>query len=142
MAEVVGYIVSIENGQRIDKPIYKFSELLQDEYHPHLPLVSHVPMVQKKRKKKKAKSKNCNKRRRLLSENPYCQYCGKHLNEKNSTLDHVYPRSKGGKSSMDNLVLACVPCNQKKADLLPSQFMKSLVKLPESIEVREKSLIG
>ena len=34
------------------------------------------------------------------------------------TFDHVVPRSKGGKNSYDNLVLACVTCNAKKADTL------------------------
>ncbi len=41
-----------------------------------------------------------------------CRYCG---NTKGPFhFDHVYPVSKGGETSMDNLVTACVRCNLKK----------------------------
>lgn len=42
-----------------------------------------------------------------------CQYCGSthHL-----TVDHVVPRSKGGKDTWDNLVTSCARCNRKKGD--------------------------
>lgn len=42
-----------------------------------------------------------------------CQYCG---TTKDLTLDHLIPRSKGGKSSWTNLVTACKKCNSKKGD--------------------------
>jgi 5-methylcytosine-specific restriction endonuclease McrA len=42
-----------------------------------------------------------------------CQYCGAHHH---LTLDHVYPKSKGGKTTWDNLVTACKHCNAKKGD--------------------------
>ncbi len=42
-----------------------------------------------------------------------CQYCG---SKKNLTLDHVHPRSKGGRSNWKNLVTACKECNAKKGD--------------------------
>lgn len=47
-----------------------------------------------------------------------CQYCGakEHL-----TLDHVVPKSRGGKSSWDNLVTACQRCNSQKGDLTPEE---------------------
>lgn len=44
-----------------------------------------------------------------------CQYCGV---SKELTLDHLVPRSKGGKSSWTNLVTACKKCNAKKGDFL------------------------
>lgn len=47
-----------------------------------------------------------------------CQYCG---TEEDLTLDHVIPRSKGGKSSWDNLVTACKGCNAKKGDFTPEK---------------------
>jgi 5-methylcytosine-specific restriction endonuclease McrA len=40
-----------------------------------------------------------------------CQYCGSH---KNLTIDHVIPRSKGGKDTWENLVACCASCNIKK----------------------------
>ncbi len=42
-----------------------------------------------------------------------CQYCG---SAKNLTLDHIIPRSKGGKSSWSNLVTACKQCNANKGN--------------------------
>lgn len=42
-----------------------------------------------------------------------CQYCG---HNKKLTIDHLIPRSKGGKSSWTNLVTACQSCNAKKGD--------------------------
>lgn len=49
-----------------------------------------------------------------------CRYCGEKLLRKaEATVDHVIPRSRGGSNKMSNLVTACVPCNQGKADKLP-----------------------
>ena len=48
-----------------------------------------------------------------------CQYCGHERG--NLTVDHVVPRSKGGRSSWDNIVASCAPCNRRKGDRLPTQ---------------------
>ncbi|MCE2777678.1 MAG: HNH endonuclease [Algoriphagus sp.] len=42
-----------------------------------------------------------------------CQYCG---STRQLTIDHVIPRSKGGKTSWTNLVTACNRCNVLKGD--------------------------
>lgn len=50
-------------------------------------------------------------------DNWTCQYCGKKTkNPKSLTIDHVYPKSKGGDSSWTNLTTACQSCNTKKGD--------------------------
>jgi len=49
-------------------------------------------------------------------DNGVCQYCGKHLNIKDATLDHVIPRSMGGQKVWTNIVLSCYGCNQKKGN--------------------------
>jgi 5-methylcytosine-specific restriction endonuclease McrA len=41
-----------------------------------------------------------------------CQYCG--TKAKGLTIDHIIPRSRGGKHSWSNLVTACPECNRKK----------------------------
>lgn len=51
-------------------------------------------------------------------DNHTCQYCG---DNRNLTLDHLIPRSKGGQSSWTNLVTACKNCNTKKGDYTPEQ---------------------
>ena len=43
-----------------------------------------------------------------------CQYCLNKITVSNCTIDHVMPKSKGGKHEWKNIVLACSPCNQKK----------------------------
>jgi 5-methylcytosine-specific restriction endonuclease McrA len=44
-----------------------------------------------------------------------CAYCG---DGKNLTFDHVVPRSKGGRTTWENIVAACSPCNLKKGGRL------------------------
>jgi len=48
-----------------------------------------------------------------------CQYCGK--GDVTLTVDHVIPKSKGGNDSWENLVAACVSCNNRKGDRMPSE---------------------
>ena len=43
-----------------------------------------------------------------------CQYCGKLLDRRRATRDHVIPVSKGGRSTWNNLVLCCRDCNERK----------------------------
>lgn len=45
-------------------------------------------------------------------DNYTCRYCGS--KEGPFHADHVYPYSKGGETSIDNLVTACQKCNAKK----------------------------
>ncbi len=47
-----------------------------------------------------------------------CQYCGA---KEDLTLDHVLPKSRGGRTSWDNLITACKHCNSKKGDLTPEE---------------------
>ncbi len=50
-----------------------------------------------------------------------CQYCAQRFPFHKLTCDHVIPRSKGGKTSWDNLVTACLPCNTKKGSHPPEK---------------------
>jgi 5-methylcytosine-specific restriction endonuclease McrA len=50
-----------------------------------------------------------------------CQYCGARPGTSELTIDHVKPRSQGGASTWDNCVLACVPCNARKANRTPDE---------------------
>jgi len=66
----------------------------------------------------------------LARDSFQCQYCLKQLNYKNATLDHILPRSKGGKASWQNLVCCCAVCNRKKGNLSLEQAKMKLAKLP------------
>ena len=50
-----------------------------------------------------------------------CQYCSKKVTRPEATYDHVVPRRLGGKTRWDNIVIACLPCNQKKGGRTPEQ---------------------
>ena len=47
-----------------------------------------------------------------------CQYCEA---DEDLTFDHVIPRSRGGRTTWDNVVTACAPCNLAKGGRLPSR---------------------
>jgi 5-methylcytosine-specific restriction endonuclease McrA len=45
-----------------------------------------------------------------------CQYCGSKLPTSELSIDHVVPKSRGGKTTWENCVLACIPCNVRKGN--------------------------
>lgn len=49
-----------------------------------------------------------------------CQYCG--TERMGLTVDHVIPRSRGGKSVWENIVASCAPCNRRKGNRLPREI--------------------
>ncbi len=59
-----------------------------------------------------------------------CQYCAKAFPKSGLTLDHVIPRSMGGKSTWDNIVCCCVKCNRKKGGRTPQQANMKLLSKP------------
>lgn len=60
-----------------------------------------------------------------------CQYCGVRPGTSELSIDHVFPRSRGGKSSWENCVLACMECNRRKRDRTPDEARLKLLKKPE-----------
>lgn len=60
-----------------------------------------------------------------------CQYCLKKKSEDDLSVDHVVPRAKGGKTSWDNCVTACMNCNNKKADRTLAEAGLRLPRKPE-----------
>ena len=61
-----------------------------------------------------------------------CQYCGSNgtPTKSNLTLDHVHPKSRGGKDTWENLVAACVPCNNRKGNRTPAEASMTLSRRP------------
>mgnify|MGYP000103036722 CR=1 FL=1 len=60
-----------------------------------------------------------------------CQYCGKKFPKSELSLDHVIPRSHGGKSTWDNIVCCCADCNRKKGGRTPQEAGMKLLKKPK-----------
>lgn len=71
-------------------------------------------------------------RKNLFKRDHYtCMYCGVQPGPEELTVDHVLPRAQGGISSFENCVLACVPCNSRKANRTPEQANMKLRKVPK-----------
>ena len=60
-----------------------------------------------------------------------CQYCGHPFPTPELTFDHVIPRSRGGRTTWDNVVTACGPCNLHKGSRLPFEAGMRLLDLPD-----------
>ena len=70
-------------------------------------------------------------RKNILMRDRYtCQYCSRTLASAELTLDHVVPRSRGGRSSWENLVACCYTCNNRKGDRTPEEAGIKLVRRP------------
>lgn len=65
-----------------------------------------------------------------------CQYCGLKLVLLKATIDHVIPKSRGGRKNWENAVTACKPCNSRKGRKTPHEAGMTLRRLP----FRPKSL--
>ncbi len=59
-----------------------------------------------------------------------CQYCDRRLTKREATYDHVVPRSVGGRMTWDNIVVACIGCNQRKSDRTPAEARMPLKSRP------------
>jgi len=61
-----------------------------------------------------------------------CQYTGKILHPDETSIDHVVPRSRGGKTTWDNCVLASKEVNARKGNRLPREAGLHLIAVPKS----------
>jgi 5-methylcytosine-specific restriction endonuclease McrA len=64
----------------------------------------------------------------LARDNFQCQYCALEVTHHNFSIDHVHPRSQGGGTYWENVVVACHPCNRKKGGRTPEQARMKLLK--------------
>ncbi len=76
----------------------------------------------------KFKNIELSRRNILRRDNNQCQYCGKTTAP--LTLDHIIPRSRGGMDTWDNLVTACIRCNNRKGNQTPEEAGMKLAKQP------------
>jgi 5-methylcytosine-specific restriction endonuclease McrA len=71
-----------------------------------------------------------NRRNIYARDGNRCQYCGCKAPTSELSLDHVVPRSRGGRSTWDNIVCACLDCNVKKGGRTPDEAGMKLVARP------------
>ena len=90
---------------------------------PRVILLCHFNQVPKRRPKFTAKNL-------WERDKGTCQYTGKKLSPKEGNIDHVIPKSRGGKTCWTNCVISHKDINSKKADKTPKEAGLSLIKTP------------
>lgn len=60
-----------------------------------------------------------------------CQYCGRVQTQRHLNLDHVVPLSRGGTSTWENVVCACIDCNSRKGSRTPREAGMALIRPPK-----------
>lgn len=71
-----------------------------------------------------------NRRNLFARDRNHCQYCGRKQPTSELSLDHIIPRSLGGRSTWTNIVCACTKCNVKKGGRTPKQAGLTLIQRP------------
>ncbi len=73
----------------------------------------------------------CCKANIFARDNYTCQYCGKKLHAFDLTIDHVVPKSRGGKFEWENVVTCCQECNSIKGFNTLDEVRMKLIKEPK-----------
>ncbi|MDQ2979933.1 MAG: HNH endonuclease, partial [Acidobacteriota bacterium] len=66
-----------------------------------------------------------------LRDGSRCQYCGHRFPSAELSLDHVIPLSRGGMSTWENVVCACLACNVRKGNRTPHEASVKLIQQPK-----------
>lgn len=135
--------VNITTVQRAMRLVCKGAAVVQDASAFFLrsqrvayPLPSVVRLLSYRRPPRQPRGAS---RRHIFMRDGYaCQYCGKSLAAGGLTLDHVIPKSRGGKSTWENLVACCHPCNNRKGDRTPAEAGLTLAKTPARFGLHAK----
>lgn len=80
----------------------------------------------------------------FISQEKKCNICDCVLEENNFHADHIYPLSKGGKHSIDNMQILCATCNLKKSDSIPTdeEIKKYIKKRNYLTSLTKKDLVA
>jgi 5-methylcytosine-specific restriction endonuclease McrA len=78
-------------------------------------------------------------------DNFTCYICGKKFDKKQLEVDHVFPLSKGGDNSFNNLGTTCISCNRSKHNSIykieeKRDFSKHINKLNEMLKEKDKQI--
>jgi len=79
----------------------------------------------------------CSRKNILLRDHHQCQYCGLKGRGSAISVDHIIPRSRGGKTTWDNVAAACHDCNRRKGSLTLTEAGMVLLSLPRRPSWRE-----
>lgn len=103
--------------------------------HSTHPAPSVIRLVRYIDIRKRRRESNKQRFRIFVRDKFKCQYCCKNFSKNigQLTLDHIFPRSKGGADDPENLATACIPCNQRKGNHTPDEARMPLLATPSAL---------
>lgn len=82
------------------------------------------------------------KRLRIYMRDKFrCQYCGEKKMAAELTLDHIFPRSRGGDNTPVNVVAACLTCNNRKGNRTPEEARMPLLTTQSALRVKLERVV-
>jgi 5-methylcytosine-specific restriction endonuclease McrA len=109
-----------------DRGQFVRSSRFQFELPSVIRLTQYIPIRQRQNR--------VTNRHRIFARDRYrCQYCGRRGTAFDLTLDHIMPKSRGGRTVADNLVTACQACNNRKGDRTPEEARMPLLTNPAAL---------
>ncbi len=134
-------VVHVDDGQFANYDFHAWREICElwaEEKQPHHNWIRavnfeiRVPRVLRLLRYNRAPRRTLRLRRQNLfaRDEHRCQYCGRSCATKELSFDHVVPRSRGGRTSWDNVVCCCLKCNVKKGGRTPREARMRLTREP------------
>lgn len=121
----------MSNGQMKAEVVSSYNDKFLHSFKVTMNMPAVIRLVKYVRPKKNVTIFKALKRKNIYERDEgLCQYCRCKITYSNSTLDHVHPRSRGGKDSWENLVLSCQICNNKKGDKSVQEAGFKLLRAP------------
>ena len=71
-----------------------------------------------------------NRKNLWIRDSCICQYCAKQVGLKQFEIEHVVPKSRGGRTVWENVVVSCSRCNNKKGAMTPKEANMKLLRKP------------
>ncbi len=138
-------VITVENGQYMSHDFTSWTELSQykavfeaelgediDWVHSTSLKIAVPRVIRLLKYDKSPKLEMRLTRKGIYERDDYtCQYCGKKFESEDLNLDHVEPRSRGGKNTWENLVCSCIECNRKKKARTPKEAGMHLLSVPQ-----------
>lgn len=78
----------------------------------------------------------------MIRDKYICQYCGTIYSASQLNMDHVKPRSRGGRTTWTNIVASCHVCNSKKANQTPQEAHMTLIRQPYKPKWTPRDIVG
>lgn len=122
-----------ENPGRIERPVE--GEFIHSSSGFEIPKPSVLVLTHYKNIRENIRKSNIERLKVFTRYGFKCGYCGKKGSQSTLTLDHVFPKSRGGQDTPENLAAACKVCNNKKADRTPEEAKMPLLINPKPLNL-------